>query len=122
MSLVLIVDDSKDNARLIEASLSVSGYEVMTAHTAEAGFDLAVAHHPDLIVTDLRLYGSSIDGWELIHHLRQQPRISQVPIIVTSVEVMPDDRQRALDAGCDLYFPKPFRIGELRAEISRLIG
>jgi len=122
MSTVLIIDDSKDNASLIEASLSVSGYDILCAYTAEDGFDLAVAHHPDLIVTDLRLYGSSIDGWELIAHLRGQNVTRHTPIIATSVEVMPDDRQRALDAGCDIYFPKPFRIGELRAEINRMIG
>lgn len=122
MALVLIVDDSHDNASLVEASLTVLGYDVACAYTAEDGLDIAYQYHPDLIVADLRLYGSKIDGWEFIREVRAYGPLHDIPIIVTSVEVMPDDRPRALDAGANIYYPKPFRIAELRNHIKDWLG
>ena len=122
MSLVLIVDDAKSNAQLIEAALQVTGYEVVSAVTADIGLQLADELTPDLFIIDLRLPGSSIDGWELINMLRSNQRFQQVPIIVTAVQVKSDDEYRAYDAGCNAYFSKPFKITELRDAIASFIG
>lgn len=122
MPTILVVDDSRSNAQLIKVALETSGYDVICAYTGQDGLDIIYEHRPDLLVLDLRLPGSTFDGWTVIRMLRDDPQHRTIPILVTSVEVTPDDRRRAFEAGCDEYFAKPFSIGDLRQQIEQYIG
>lgn len=122
MTTILIVDDNKSNAQLIKVALENHGYTVLSAFDGKQGLELAIDQKPALIVVDLRLPGSTLDGWELIRVLRAQPDFAQTPIFVTSVEVTPEDRKLAYEAGCDLYFSKPFSIKDLREQIAEFIS
>jgi CheY-like chemotaxis protein len=121
MATILVVEDSESNAQLVQSALEIRGYEVVCVRTGEDGLDAARTLIPDLILMDLRL-PDGLDGWETIRRIRLDPNLRHTPIIVTSVEILPDDRQRAYDAGCDVYYPKPFDIGELRQRILEYIG
>jgi two-component system, cell cycle response regulator DivK len=122
MSVILVIEDAQSNARLVQVALETSGYEVHCAFTGLEALEMAGTLRPALIIIDLRLPGSSLDGWEVIKRIREDPELRATPIIVTAVEVFPEDRTRAFDAGCDAYFTKPFKIQTLRAEIAEYIG
>jgi CheY-like chemotaxis protein len=122
MALVLIIEDVIPNAKLVEASLSVVGFDVVIVPTTQEAFSTIEQQLPDLIVLDLRLPGSDMDGWEFIDFARGEPALSQVPIVVTSVKVREDDRDRAIAAGCTDYFSKPFKVNELRDRVISLAG
>ncbi|GAB4526854.1 MAG: response regulator [Anaerolineae bacterium] len=122
MPTILVIDDSQSNAQLIKIALETSGYQVACAYTGQDGLAVLEEIRPDLLVLDLRLPGSTFDGWTIIRMLRDDPNYRNMPILVTSVEVTPDDRTRAFDAGCNEYFSKPFSIGDLRQQISRYVG
>ncbi len=118
MTSILVIDDSQSNAQLLKIALESRGFNVICAYTGQSGLDMAGDLQPALIITDLRLPGSSLDGWTVIERLRKNPAFSDTPIIVTSVEVSPEDRIRAFDAGCTEYIPKPFKIQEIRDVIA----
>ena len=52
-----------------------------------------------------------VDGWTVIHELKMDPTTRQIKIVVVTVRSMVEDRQRALEAGCDAYITKPMRYG-----------
>lgn len=122
MSTILVIDDSKSNAQLVKIALEANGYDVVCIHNGHDGLAFTEQYQPDLIILDLRLPGSRYDGWELIGIIRENPTIANTPIIVTSVEINANDRQRAYEAGCDVYFAKPFSVKALREQIMEYIG
>jgi len=122
MALVLIIEDTIPNAKLVEASLSVVGFDVVSVPTTQEALAIMERQIPELIILDLRLPGSDMDGWEFIDFARSEPALSQIPIVVTSVKVREDDRDRAIAAGCTDYFSKPFKVNELRDRVISLAG
>ncbi|MGH7898717.1 MAG: PAS domain S-box protein [Candidatus Binatia bacterium] len=119
---VLVVEDDPETQLLMKRFLS-RRYRVLVAATAaEARYLLgAYAEEVRVILMDLALKGPE-DGLALTRDLRTQPRWRTIPIIATTAHVLPDDRQNALSAGCDLYLPKPVQIPELMTTLERLVG
>ncbi|MBC7870122.1 MAG: response regulator [Chitinophagaceae bacterium] len=122
MVMVLLVEDSIPNAQLIQVAMESRGIEVVCVNNGEDGVRLAQELHPLVILMDLRLPGRGMDGWAAIAAIKADQALSKIPIIVISVEIQPDDRQRAYDAGCAMYFPKPFSIVELINAVSNYVG
>ncbi len=109
---VLVVEDDREIRALVQASLSVEGFEVQTAASlSEAG---ALLRHspPDVIVLDLGLPDG--DGVSLVEAVRKN---QSTPIIVVSARHQEEQKIRLLDAGADDYLTKPFSVGELLARI-----
>ena len=121
MTSILVIDDSQPNAQLLKIALESRGYNVVCAYTGQSALEIAADLHPSIIITDLRLPGSTLDGWKVIERFREDPVFCNTPIIVTSVEVSPEDRMRAFDAGCDVYIPKPFKIQQIRDVIESYV-
>ncbi len=116
MTTILILEDDPGSAQLLKAALDPLVHKLFLARTGDEALDIVHKRNPSLVIADLRLPGRHT-GWDVIAEIRGNRRIQQMPIIVTSVEVDPTDRQRAFDAGCDLFFPKPFNIHELRETV-----
>jgi threonine synthase len=91
---VLIIEDTEDAARLLSRMLSGhGGYEVHIARNGRIGVEMAHELHPDLIVTDLMM--PEMDGFQVIEHLKADPDLRHVPVIVlTAKDLTPDERQR----------------------------
>ena len=120
MSRILVIEDNSTNMKLVRELLEHAGFAVLEATDAEGGIALALEERPDLILMDVNLPGS--DGLAATRLLRQSNSpIAQTPIIALTAHAMPDDEQKALDAGCDAYLAKPLRYQQLIATISRFI-
>ena len=98
--------------RLLEITLSSTGYKISEAATGKEGLIVAATYNPALIILDLGL--PDIDGFEILKKLREW---YQKPIIILSVRNLEEDIIRALDNGANDYLTKPFRTGELLARI-----
>jgi two-component system KDP operon response regulator KdpE len=109
---ILIIDDEVQIRRLLEITLSASGYKISEASTGKEGLTMAATRQPVLIILDLGL--SDIDGFEILKKLREW---YEKPIIILSVRNSEDDIIKALDFGANDYLTKPFRTGELLARI-----
>jgi two-component system KDP operon response regulator KdpE len=111
-ALVLIVDDEPQFLRALSTNVRASGYEVVTASTAEEAISTAALNRPDAIILDLVL--PDRPGTEVCRELRSW---SQAPIIVVSAVGEEREKIAALDAGADDYVTKPFAVGELLARL-----
>jgi two-component system, OmpR family, KDP operon response regulator KdpE len=109
---ILVVDDEPQIRRVMRATLSKQGYEVVDARTAKDAFCSLQEEMPHLMILDINL--PDITGIEACRIVRES---SEIPIIMLSVRNSEADKVQALDAGADDYLSKPFSIEELLARI-----
>ena len=109
---LLIIDDEVQIRRLLEITLSASGYRIVKAGDGKEGLIAAASHQPSCIILDLGL--PDVDGLQILKELRVW---YQKPIIILSVRNAEEDVIKALDAGANDYLTKPFRTGEMLARI-----
>ncbi len=89
MSKILIVDDDKDFAQLLEFDLKKKGYQTVTAHNGEEGMEKALKEKPDLIILDIKM--PKVDGYTFVRRLKKENETKDTPLIVlTSYEPMKD--------------------------------
>ena len=113
---ILIIEDDKDIAHLVELHLKDAGHEVSVAYDGNTGLELALSKHFDLIILDLLLPG--IDGIEICRRVRAAS--TTVPILMLTSRSSELDRVLGLEIGADDYLTKPFSIRELIARVKAL--
>lgn len=113
---VLIIEDDKDIAHLVELHLRDTGYEVRLAFDGNAGIEQALSKPHDLIILDLMLPG--VDGLEICRRLRAAA--TYTPILMLTSRSSELDRVLGLEIGADDYLTKPFSIRELLARVKAL--
>ena len=120
MKKVLVIEDNRDNMRLITYALERSGYKVVPAETGEEGIELAIRERPCFIIMDINLPG--IDGLETTRRIRASEADGEIPIIAITSFAMYGDRDKVLDAGCTAYFEKPIDPLTIVDKIHSLLG
>jgi CheY-like chemotaxis protein len=105
MRTVLIIEDNKDNLKIVTYALQRAGYTVIAAESGEEGYVLALKERPLFILMDINLPG--IDGIETTKRIRSSEANGNIPIIAITSYAMSGDRERILAAGCNGYFEKP---------------
>jgi len=113
---ILVIEDDRDIARLLEMHLRDAGYTVTVTGDGIAGLRAASARSFDLILLDLILPG--MDGLELCRKLRERP--DYTPILMLTARSADIDRILGLETGADDYLAKPFNIRELLARVKAL--
>src|SRR5579862_6378041 len=99
---VLYVEDNPTNVLLVERVLSRRpAVRLLVATRGDQGFELALAHHPDLILLDLHL--PDIGGEQLLSQLRAEPATCHIPVVVVSADAMTDNIGRLRAAGAVNY-------------------
>lgn len=115
MTQVLIVEDERAIARLIEMNLTRTGYACTVVHDGMAAADLIEDHDYDLALLDVMLPG--LDGYDLLGYLRPLG----VPVIFITARGTTQDRVKGLRLGADDYLVKPFEIDELLARVTAVL-
>jgi two-component system, cell cycle response regulator DivK len=119
-TLILIVEDNEKNRKLIRDVLQIKGYQTLETETAEEGHNLAVEHHPALILMDIQLPG--IDGITALKQLRADPITKTVPVIAITASAMSYNRQAMLAEGFDGYQSKPISVKDFLEEVRRVLN
>ncbi len=113
---ILVVEDERDIAELLELHLADLGHSVTLAADGRRGLTLATSHPWDLIILDLRLPG--VDGLEICRRVRSTEQY--VPILMLTSKSTELDRVLGLEMGADDYVTKPFSILELMARVKAI--
>ena len=113
---ILVVEDNKDLARLLELHLRDLTYDVDLAFDGDAGWTQIASQPYDLIILDLMLPG--IDGLEICRRIRSRP--AYTPILMLTSKSTELDRVLGLEIGADDYVTKPFSIRELMARVKAI--
>jgi len=113
---VLVVEDEEKLRRVVELQLKNAGYDVEQAGTVEEAMRLA--GHADVILTDLRLPGSS-SGLDLLANLRRQD--SHTPVIVMTAFSSVETAVEAMKAGAADFLPKPFSLDHLMTVVTKAL-
>jgi len=120
MPKVLLVEDNEMNRDMLSRRLIRRGYEVVFAVDGQQGIDMAASESPDIILMDLSL--PVVDGWEATRRVKSRESTKDIPIIGLTAHAMSDDRDKAIDAGCDEYDTKPVELERLIGKMERLLG
>lgn len=115
--LILYVEDNFENKLFVRRVIESMGHEMLEAETGLESLELAVERTPDLILMDVNIPG--MDGLETTTRMKQNPRLSHIPVIALTANAMKGDKERCLAAGCDGYMQKPVGVSDLRREIAR---
>ena len=118
MALVLIVDDSGFQRRMIRTILAGDGYETIEAGDGGAGIEMAAAHTPDCVLMDLLMPG--VSGLDALEILRDQG--NTIPVIILTSDIQDSVRQQCMDLGAGAFLNKPPRAEELLKTISDILG
>ena len=116
---VLVVDDHEE-IRTYITSLISNLYDTREASNGKEALKLLEKNHIDLILTDLMM--PWLDGYDFIEQLKQNERLSRIPVMVVSARTTEDDKHRVLDAGVNEFLSKPFDPLELQKRIQNLLS
>ena len=114
---VLVIEDDRDIARLLELHLGDEKYEVTVVPDGKTGLQQALAKPYDIIILDLILPG--MDGLEVCRHIRTGPNYT--PVLMLTARSTDVDRILGLEMGADDYLTKPFNVRELLARVKALL-
>ena len=112
---ILLIDDEPSLLVLLQAALRRAGFDVYVANDGSEGEREALAHLPDIIVSDVMM--SPPDGFELHQRLASNPATRNIPFIFLTARTDPAEKRRALESGAGDYITKPFDRDELIARI-----
>ncbi len=113
---LLLVDDDVELCGMMEEFFGEAGHLLECAHTGVEGLSAALAGTFDMVILDVMLPG--LDGFSVLERLRRR---KDLPVIMLTARVKPQDRVQGLNAGADDYLPKPFDPDELLARVRAVL-
>ena len=113
---VLIVEDDRNIAELLQMYLEKEGYAVTIAHDGGQGLSKFRTIRPDLVLLDVMM--PVMDGWAVCRAIREE---STTPVIMLTAKSETDDKVHGLKAGADDYITKPFEMKEVLARIEAVL-
>lgn len=116
----MVVDDSITVRRVTQRLLERNGMRVMTAKDGLDAVALLQDHVPDVILLDIEM--PRMDGYEVASHVRNDPRLKDVPIVMITSRVGEKHRARAIELGVDDYLGKPYQETQLLQALEPLLA
>jgi CheY-like chemotaxis protein len=117
---VLIVDDHQEFLLFLGRALTMLGWRVISSSNARDALDKLRYIRPSLILMDMRM--PEIDGFELTRRLKSDSAYRDILILAVTGLDTPENRKLCLEAGCDDFIAKPFRVPELQNRMMRLLS
>lgn len=115
---VVIIEDERDVARLLEFNLRSAGFDAQSAGTGGEGVTLVQNTKPDVVILDLMLPDTS--GYEVCKQLRADTRSADVGVLMLTAKGEAEDRILGLEVGADDYVVKPFVVREVVLRVTAL--
>jgi len=119
---VLIVDDQPQIRELVAITLQLSNYQILLAENGQQAIEIAQTEHPDVILLDVMLDGSDLDGLKVCRRLKKNPATEDIPIVLLTAHGQMSDIEAGKAAGADDYFTKPFSPTALMKKIEAVLG
>ena len=119
MTRLLLVEDNEMNRDMLTRRLKRKGFEIDAAGDGEQALVMIQKSMPDLVLMDMNL--PIKNGWITCQEIRANPNTEKLPVIALTAHAMAEDKQKALDAGCDDYTTKPIDFPLLLEKIDALL-
>ena len=116
---VLVVDDHEQFLHFMTQALTMLGWSVISSSNARDALDKLSYIRPSLILMDMRM--PEMDGFELTRILKDDPAYRDILIFAITALDTPVNRKLCLEAGCDDFISKPFRVPNLHNRMTRLL-
>jgi two-component system nitrogen regulation response regulator NtrX len=116
---ILIIDDEADIRELIAGILQDEGFETRLAHNSDAALGEVAQRRPSLVILDIWLQGSKLDGLDLLLEIKQ--RVPDLPVIIISGHGNIETAVAAIKRGAYDYIEKPFNADRLLLVVSRAL-
>ena len=113
---VLVIEDDRNIAELLQMYLEKEGYRVTLAFDGGQGLSIFHSLQPDLVLLDVMM--PVMDGWSVCRTIRAE---SNTPVIMLTAKSQTDDKVAGLKAGADDYITKPFEMKEVLARIEAVL-
>jgi adenylate cyclase len=117
--LILAVDDYPENLDIVSMRLTAQGYDVAMAANGREALSVVYETLPDLILLDVMM--PEMNGIEVVRHLKADPAVRAIPIVLLTARSEVDDVVAGLNAGADDYLTKPFDHATLVARVRSLL-
>ena len=119
MAKILIVEDNALNIKLFCDLLAAHGHEPEAVTDSRNALDAARNFAPDLVITDIQL--PHVSGLELIHQMRSDSRLADIPIMAVTAYSATGDEERIRAAGAQAYVSKPISVVKFAQTVDELL-
>jgi CheY-like chemotaxis protein len=113
MNTILLIDDEEAIRTVFGTVLRRKGYHVLEANSGLVGYELAKAHSPDLIITDIAMTGGG--GEALLYFIKNDPQLGKTPVVLITGNPHLLSPQQGREAGADDFLIKPVALEALIA-------
>jgi two-component system phosphate regulon response regulator PhoB len=120
MTKILVAEDDPMTLQLIHFKLKQSGFAVAMARDGEEALRQVHSEQPDLVILDGMM--PLLDGFEVLHHMKESPEMKRIPVIMLTARTQDADMQRGLGLGAADYVVKPFSPTELLNRVRKVLG
>ncbi len=117
---VLLVDDEAALRLLVTTTLSNQSFEILEAERGEDALAILKEQHPRLVLLDINL--PDMSGIEICRHIKANPMLSHIKVVMLTAMASESERTAALEAGADRYVTKPFSPLNLMDTVTQLLG
>ena len=117
---ILLVEDHEEIWDFLSRRLKRRGHDVVVAQDGEDGLAKARSLRPEIVLLDMNL--PIMDGWTVAQALKSDAATARIPVIALTAHAMAGDREKALQAGCDDYHPKPVDFSKLLEQIDAALA
>ncbi len=115
---MVIIEDERDVARLLEYNLRDVGFGVVSAGSGSSGLEAVVAQQPDVVILDIMLPDQS--GYDVCRAIRANGTLADIGVLMLTAKGEPEDRILGLEVGADDYVAKPFAVREVVLRVTAL--
>jgi DNA-binding response OmpR family regulator len=117
---VLIIEDEPDIQNFISRVLELEGYRVLKAGDSKSGLEIVRGNLVSLVLLDLRLPGP--DGWSVLREMKQDMKLSRIPVVVLTAIAESAQRRRTMRMGATQYLIKPLSANRLSTTIAGILS
>ena len=117
---ILVVDDSATVRKFVSVSLSMQGFDVLTACDGMDALEKLPQRKYDLIITDLNM--PTMDGFELIRTLKENPNYKELPVIILTSLSDQTNKDEGAKLGVGSYVVKPFSLEKIQYEVAKYLS
>ncbi len=105
---LLMIDDDKQFLELVEYSLRLAGFKVLTATNGRKGLKLARNKRPEVILLDVAM--PEMDGLEVLTELKHDKKTADIPVFMLTARTLVGEFEQAFNVGADDYITKPVEV------------
>lgn len=117
---IVIIEDEPDTAEMYAEMMRISGYQVEIFFGGSSAVSKMAENQPAAVVLDLMM--PDVSGLDVLHNLKAEPSLSNIPVIIVSAKSMPEEIDEGLNAGAIAYLTKPVSFSALKKAIDEAVS